>query len=145
MRKRFVSSIDRPERRPMPAERPADAPTAETKPESPSPGTNTAEQLGAILARIEELHTSHRTLEHMAKTLEQGEFYDLLYNYTRPWRIVYTNLLAGITRGLGITIGATVVFAVVVLVLRHFVTLPLIGAYIANLLDLVDQHRSNIR
>ncbi|WP_415579235.1 DUF5665 domain-containing protein [Hydrogenibacillus schlegelii] len=59
--------------------------------------------------------------------------------------MIALNLLAGITRGLGITLGATLVFALLLLVLRHFVSLPLIGAYIANLLDLIDQHRGLVR
>lgn len=100
------------------------------------------EKIDQIITELENLLTSTKPLARLAKMMEQGEIYDLIYNYTRPWRIIYTNFLAGIMRGLGITIGATVIVALVVLVLRQFVSLPLIGEYIAKILDLVDVHRS---
>ncbi|MBE3562107.1 MAG: hypothetical protein IMX05_00045 [Hydrogenibacillus schlegelii] len=103
------------------------------------------EALTALLERLEILETSLRPIDRLARALARGEFYDLLTHYTSPRRVIALNLLAGITRGLGITLGATIVFALVLLVLRHFVSLPLIGAYIANLLDLIDQHRELVR
>ncbi|PTQ56842.1 MAG: hypothetical protein BSOLF_2644 [Candidatus Carbobacillus altaicus] len=100
------------------------------------------EKVEQLLTELETLLASTRPLARLAKMMEQGECYDLLYNYTRPFRIIYTNFLAGVVRGFGITIGATVIVALLVLVLRQFVSLPLIGEYIAKILDLVDVYRS---
>lgn len=90
------------------------------------------------------------TREHRLKELEgliarrasQVELLDALYSLTSPRRVIWMNFLAGISRGLGITIGATIVFFVVVAILRHFVTLPVIGKFIAQILDFVDAHRN---
>jgi len=46
-----------------------------------------------------------------------------------PWRIVWTNFVAGIFRGLGAIIGASLVIALLFWLLGFFSTLPLIGEY----------------
>lgn len=68
-----------------------------------------------------------------------GEYVDLL---SRPWKLLWINFLAGLFRGLGMAVGMTVVFAVVVYVLaaflRNFVQIPVIGKFIADLVDFVN-------
>ena len=46
-----------------------------------------------------------------------------------PWRIVWVNFLAGIFRGLGALIGASIVLALIVWVLTLLVDVPLVGEY----------------
>jgi len=46
-----------------------------------------------------------------------------------PWRIVWTNFAAGIFRGLGAIIGASLVIALLFWLLGVFSTVPLIGDY----------------
>ncbi len=46
-----------------------------------------------------------------------------------PWRIVWVNFLAGIFRGLGALIGASIVLALVVWILTLLVDVPLVGEY----------------
>lgn len=46
-----------------------------------------------------------------------------------PWRIVWTNFVAGIFRGLGAVIGASVFIAFLIWVLTLFVDVPLVGKY----------------
>jgi len=88
------------------------------------------------LAKLRELE------ERIARRSSQVELLDALYTLTSPRRVIWLNFLAGISRGLGITIGATIVFFVVVVILRHFVTLPVIGKFIAQILDFVDVYRN---
>ncbi|MGK0273220.1 MAG: hypothetical protein ACI88H_003899 [Cocleimonas sp.] len=49
-----------------------------------------------------------------------------------PWRIVWTNFVAGVFRGLGAIIGASVFIALILWLLTLFVDIPLIGEYAAN-------------
>ncbi|MEH6457104.1 MAG: DUF5665 domain-containing protein [Cocleimonas sp.] len=51
---------------------------------------------------------------------------------SNPWRIVWTNFVAGVFRGLGAIIGASAFIALVVWLLTLFVDVPLIGEYAAN-------------
>lgn len=46
-----------------------------------------------------------------------------------PWRIVWVNFVAGVFRGLGTLIGASLVIALLVWILSLFVNTPLIGEY----------------
>ncbi len=46
-----------------------------------------------------------------------------------PWRIIWVNFLAGIFRGLGALIGASIVLALLFWVLSKLVNVPLVGEY----------------
>lgn len=46
-----------------------------------------------------------------------------------PWRIIWSNFVAGIFRGLGAVIGASLVIALIIWILALFADLPLIGEY----------------
>lgn len=46
-----------------------------------------------------------------------------------PWRIIWVNFLAGIFRGLGALIGASIVLALLIWVLTLLVDVPLVGEY----------------
>lgn len=49
-----------------------------------------------------------------------------------PWRLVWTNFVAGIFRGLGAIIGASLIIALFLWLLTLFVDIPLIGDYAAE-------------
>jgi len=51
---------------------------------------------------------------------------------SNPWRIVWTNFVAGVFRGLGAIIGASVFIAAMIWLLTLFVDIPLIGEYASN-------------
>ncbi len=46
-----------------------------------------------------------------------------------PWRIVWVNFLAGIFRGLGALIGASIVLALIFWILTMLIDVPLVGEY----------------
>ncbi len=48
-------------------------------------------------------------------------------------RIMWTNFLAGITRGFGITIGMTVVLGIFIWILTQLVSLPFVGEFFQNI------------
>ncbi|CAA6828076.1 MAG: Unknown protein [uncultured Thiotrichaceae bacterium] len=54
-----------------------------------------------------------------------------------PWRIIWTNFVAGLFRGLGTIIGASVFIAFIIWVLTLFVDVPLIGEYAVQIKDKV--------
>ncbi|MBM7624293.1 DUF5665 domain-containing protein [Sporohalobacter salinus] len=59
-----------------------------------------------------------------------------------PKRMIYINFLAGLARGLGIVVGATLLGAIFLSVLFKIadLNLPLIGEYIARLVKIVKQN-----
>lgn len=54
-------------------------------------------------------------------------------------KLLITNLVAGISRGVGIGIGVTIITAILVFILQRIVSLniPVIGEYIADIVDIV--------
>ena len=63
--------------------------------------------------------------------------------YGSKKEIIVRNLVAGIFRGVGIGIGVTVITAVLVFLLQKIVTLniPVIGEYIADIVEIVEKSR----
>jgi len=82
--------------------------------------------------------------DKIAEYLEKTRMQDILQNYANPWRIIKLNLLVGLARGVGLTLGTAIFLGLLFLILRSFVSLPVIGEYIAHLLEWVDIYR-NIR
>lgn len=79
----------------------------------------------------------------LAKAFEELQVQDFMNYLHSPWRIVWHNFVAGIFRGLGIIVGMTVVFALLVWVLTSMVDFPLIGQYFQQLLSLLEKFSTN--
>ena len=79
-------------------------------------------------------------LEKLVSHLESlriAEYMDLL---ERPVKLILINFIAGLARGLGIAIGATVFFALLLNFLRSLIllNLPGIGGFIAEIVSIVE-------
>ena len=53
---------------------------------------------------------------------------------------MWTNFKAGVARGLGITVGATLVLAILIWVLTKLVNLPVIGEYFEQAMVYVNEY-----
>jgi hypothetical protein len=67
-----------------------------------------------------------------------SEFITFLKN---PTKIFFLNLLAGMGRGFGFAIGFFILAAIVIILMRHAVSVPVIGTYIAKILEFVDSQK----
>lgn len=54
---------------------------------------------------------------------------DFIRYVSSPWRIVWANFIAGVFRGLGAIIGASIVIALIIWILSMFANLPWVGEY----------------
>jgi len=79
-------------------------------------------------------------INKLADIFERMNLADYLTNMTKPKRIIALSLAIGIARGLGFVIGMTMVFGLVLVVLGKMIDLPLIGRYIAEIVDLVNEY-----
>ncbi len=70
---------------------------------------------------------------------------ELITFLRNPTKVFFINLLAGIGRGLGFALGMTILAALIILVLRRAVNAPVIGAYIAKILEVIDFQRQMYR
>jgi len=77
--------------------------------------------------------TEHRkkdATEKLAHNMGHAGLDEFVSYLRSPWRIIWTNLLAGIFRGLGFLLGATVVLAILVFVLVQVLgNLPWVGEF----------------
>lgn len=70
----------------------------------------------------------NETHAKMAENLGEAGLAEFVAYLRSPWRIIWTNLIAGIFRGLGFVIGATVVLAFVIYALVQVLgALPWVG------------------
>ena len=82
-------------------------------------------------------------IEKLADTLEKSNIAELTYIVGNKKQIIFRNFLAGLFRGVGIGIGITIITAILVIILRHLVTLniPVIGEYISDIVEIVEKSR----
>lgn len=84
-----------------------------------------------------------KAIENLSKTLQEGNYIEWAYLLGSKKEIIKRNILAGIARGVGIGIGVTIITAMLVMLLQKIVTLniPVIGEYIADIVEIVDKSR----
>ena len=81
-----------------------------------------------------------KKIDRINKTLEKSNIIELSYILGNKKEILKRNLIAGISRGVGIGIGVTLITAIIVYILRRIIMLniPIIGDYIADIIQIVE-------
>lgn len=79
-------------------------------------------------------------MDRLARRLEAMRIADYMELLEKPRKLIFTNFIAGVFRGLGFAIGTTIVFAVVVEFLRRIIliNIPLINDYLVQLINLIE-------
>ncbi|MCX7970318.1 MAG: DUF5665 domain-containing protein [Negativicutes bacterium] len=92
-------------------------------------GESRGERRAMMLGKMEKL------LYHL-EAMRIGEYVELL---EQPKRLIFTNFVAGIARGLGMAVGASLVFALLLSVLQKIIILniPIIGNIVADIVKIV--------
>jgi hypothetical protein len=80
-------------------------------------------------------------LEKLTSALENIKIMEYVEFLNNKRRMLYTNFLAGLARGLGMAVGFTILGAILVYLLKQvvFLNLPLISDFIANIVQLVNE------
>jgi len=82
-------------------------------------------------------------IERLNKTLTEANIQELSYIIGSKKQILLRNIMAGISKGVGIGIGFTLITAVIVYILQKIVklNLPIISDYIVDIIDIVQNRR----
>ncbi len=90
--------------------------------------------------KIEVLNSS---INHLIETFQKSNIEEWTYIFGSKKEIIKRNLIAGIFRGVGIGIGVTIITAVLIILLQRIVALniPIIGEYIADIVEIVQKSR----
>ncbi|AIF51958.1 DUF5665 domain-containing protein [Pelosinus sp. UFO1] len=89
---------------------------------------------------MEKKDVIHKQLEKLVRHLESLRIAEYMELLERPGKLILINLIAGLARGLGIAIGATVIFALVLNLLHQIILLniPGIGDFVAEIVHIVE-------
>lgn len=87
------------------------------------------------------LFDMEQKLEKISLNLEKSKIAEYVDIMNKPIRLIYLNFIGGLARGLGTAIGLTVLAAALVCILQQIVDLPLIGKYIAELIQIIEDNR----
>jgi hypothetical protein len=80
-----------------------------------------------------------KNLELLSDMLYRLGIPELVVDLKHPWKIFWTNLLAGTARGLGFLLGAGFVIAIISYIVASLVNLPIIGEFFNNINQLLKQ------
>ena len=88
-------------------------------------------------------HVLNPKVEKLTRILEHGNLQEMSYIIGSKKEIIKRNLIAGISRGVGIGIGVSVISAMLISLLQRIVTLniPVIGEYISDIVSIVEKSR----
>lgn len=90
----------------------------------------------------EDLGLIKRYLERLMLIIERSRIREYMMLTDSKRRLFLINFVAGLGKGFGQAIGFTILAAVVFYILASWIDLPIIGAYIAKLLDVVQNYRN---
>lgn len=84
-----------------------------------------------------------KSIQKLINILQEENYLEWSYILGNKKEIIKRNLLAGISRGVGIGIGVTIITAILIILLQKIVTLniPVIGEYIADIVEIVEKSK----
>ena len=85
----------------------------------------------------------NKKIDKINKMLEKSNLIEFSYIIGNKKEILKRNLIAGISRGVAIGIGISIISAIIVYLLRKLIMLniPVIGDYIADIVEIVENNR----
>lgn len=100
------------------------------------------EEMKELHALKHSMEALNRRLEKIAVDMERSQMADYVLLLNRPLSLIWRNVLAGTSRGIGIAIGFSFFAATIVYLLQMLgaLNLPIIGDYIADIVRVV-QHQ----
>lgn len=87
------------------------------------------------------LRSLEERIARLNATMERVNLTEYLRLQSNPWRLLWFNFLAGLARGVGMAIGGTILFALLLYFLGRVAVwnLPLLSEFIANLVRMVEE------
>lgn len=78
-------------------------------------------------------------IDNLNKNLLESNIIEISQLLGNRKRLLWINLISGISRGIGIGIGVTLISAILVWILQKIVTLniPVIGEYVSDIVEIV--------
>jgi hypothetical protein len=88
------------------------------------------------------LDKHYQVVKDFANYLERIRFEHYVQTHDKPGKMIWLNFLAGVARGFGTIIGATLVVAIFYLLIEWLGGIPLIGRIVSDIVDAVEKHQA---
>jgi hypothetical protein len=84
-------------------------------------------------------------VDKMAKEMEHTTIADYIQLLNSPRKLIWTNFVAGLSRGVGLAIGFTIIASTIVVLLQMLINfnLPIIGHFISRIVAQVQEQLRN--
>jgi len=84
----------------------------------------------------------NQKIDNINEKLDKSNLFELSYILGNKKEIIKRNLLAGLSRGIGIGIGITIISAMIIYFLQRLIKLniPVIGDYIGDIVSIVQRN-----
>ena len=101
-----------------------------------TPSSHTLEEAEETIARLE------RITEELTRTMEKTRIAEYVDYLEHPGRLLWSNFLIGLARGLGGTVGLAIVLGAFVFVIQNLImlNLPVISDFIADFIRMIQEN-----
>lgn len=107
-----------------------------------TPTDELLQKVDQLLQELQQVRKLNERMDKIAMFLEDIRLADIVQNYTAPRKLIYINFLAGLSRGLGLTIGTAIILAILGWLLAQSLTIPIIGDYIKSIIDYIKAYQA---
>ncbi|MDO5708230.1 MAG: DUF5665 domain-containing protein [Andreesenia angusta] len=90
-----------------------------------------------------EMYVLASKLDMIADKLERNQLQEYLHLINNRKKLLLVNFLSGLAKGFGTVIGFTILAGVVLYILKSMISLPIIGDFIANIIEIVQSNLAN--
>lgn len=80
-------------------------------------------------------------IDDLALSMEKMRIEEYTDTIKYPRKLIIVNLIIGLAKGIGMALGFSIVAALLIVILQNMIDLPLIGEYIAKLLQVIENYR----
>jgi hypothetical protein len=86
-----------------------------------------------------------KELQRLVHHMEAMRIADYVEMLEKPARLILTNFIAGLAKGLGIALGATLILALTLEIMRRIILLniPGIGNFVAEVIHIIESQHGN--
>ncbi len=81
-----------------------------------------------------------KKVDRLSTIMERLNLVYYLELFRKPWKLFFVNLLAGMARGLGFVLGASLLVGLLIWILKPFISIPLLGKFIAKIIEAVKSY-----
>ncbi len=109
---------------------------------SSSPTDELLTKIDRLLDELQQVRQVNERMDKIAMFLEDIRLADVIQNYTAPRKLLFINFLAGLARGLGLTIGTAIILAILGWLFAQVESVPIIGDYIQQIINYLNTYRT---